>query len=164
MHQLTWSRWRPVAMLLAVLLAFGQVSVALAESSSALTVVNGEERYTLSLSEIESHGLREVTMRHPEGPQGTFAGVWLDALLNSQGLGDARRVRFIAEDGYTTFLSPEDRRDKTYLLVTRLDGEPVKQKDLGPYMLIVPDDAQAALDGDVSISRWIWAIRRIEVK
>ena len=164
MPKLDWSRWRRGTLLLAVLMTLGSMSGAQAETSAALTIVEGEDRYTLSLSEIESPGLHEVTMRHPEGPQGTFAGVWLDALLKQQGLDEVGRVRFIAEDGYTTFLSPENRRDKAYLLVTRLDGEPVKQKDLGPFMLIVPDDAQAALDGSVSITRWIWAVRKIEVR
>lgn len=164
MPQPDWSRWRPTTLLLAILITLGQMSGAQAETSPALTIVKGEERHTLSLSEIESLGLHEVTMRHPEGPQGTFAGVWLDALLKKQGLDEVRRVRFIAEDGYTTFLSPEERRDKTYLLVTRLDGDPVKQEDLGPFMLIVPEDAEAALDGAVSITRWIWAVREIQVK
>jgi hypothetical protein len=164
MHQLHWLRRQPGALLLAILISLGQISDALAEVSPALTVVKGEGRYTLSLNEIESLGLQEVTMRHPEGPEGTFTGVWLDALLMKQELAEARRVRFIAEDGYTTFLSPEDRRDKAYLLVTRLDGEPVKQEDLGPFMLIVPEDAEAALDGAVSITRWIWALHKIQVK
>jgi len=165
MHQLDWPRWRSgPLLLLAIVVALGQVSDARGDTPLTLTVVNGEERYTLSLREIESLGLHEVTMRHPEGPQGTFAGVWLDTLLKSQGLDEARRVRFTAEDGYTTFLSPGQRRDKTYLLVTRLDGEPLKPEDLGPLMLIVPEDAEAALDGTVSITRWIWGIGEIQVK
>ena len=164
MPKLDWSRWRPGMLLLVILLALGPKSGALAEALPALTIAEGDNSYTLSLSEIESLGLHEVTMRHPEGPHGTFAGVWLDALLEKQGLDEAHRVRFIAEDGYTTFLSPKDRRDKAYLLVTRLDGKPVKQKDLGPFMLIVPADAEAALDGAVSITRWIWAVRKIEVR
>lgn len=164
MLKLDWSRWQTGTLLLAILMVLGPMSGALAETEPALTVVNGEERYTLSLNEIESLGLHEVTMRHPEGPEGTFTGVWLDAMLKKQELAEARRVRFIAEDGYTTFLSPEDRRDKAYLLVTRLDGEPVKQEDLGPFMLIVPGDAEAALDGAVSITHWIWALRKIQVK
>lgn len=165
MHQLDWPRWRPGALLmLAILVALGQMSDALADAPHTLTVVTKEGSHTLSLREIESLGLQEVTMRHPEGPQGTFAGVLLDALLKSQGLDDARRVRFTAEDGYTTFLSPEERSDKTYLLVTRLDGEPLKREDLGPLMLIVPEDAEAALDGTVSITRWIWGIDEIRAQ
>ena len=164
MPQFGWSRWWPGTLLLVILMALGPTSGALAETSPSLTIAESDDSYTLSLGEIESLGLHEVTMRHPEGPQGTFAGVWLDALLEEQGLDEADRVRFIAEDGYTTFLSPKDRREKTYLLVTRLDGKPVKQEDLGPFMLIVPDDAEAALEGAVSITRWIWAVRKIEVR
>jgi len=165
MHQLDWSRCRSgILLLLAFLVTLGQMSDALADARQTLTVVTGEDSHTLSLREIESLGLQEVTMRHPEGPQGIFAGVLLDALLKSLGLDDARRVRFTAEDGYTTFLSPEERSDKTYLLVTRLDGEPVEREDLGPLMLIVPEDAEAALDGTVSITRWIWGIDEIRAQ
>jgi len=164
MHQLDWALWRLGTLLLIILVTLGQPSSALADDAPTLTVIKGEDHHLLSLSDIESLGLYEVTMKHPEGPQGTFAGVWLDALLKSQKLGKAQRVRFIAEDGYTTFLSPKERSEKRYLLVTRLDGKPVTQKDLGPYMLIVPDDAKAALEGNVSITRWIWAISKVQAR
>jgi GGDEF domain-containing protein len=77
-------------------------------------------------------------MQHPEGLEGTFSGVWLDDFLESHGLDDAHRVRFIARDDYTTFLTPDQRAEKEYLLVTRLDGEPLSLDQLGPLMLVVP--------------------------
>ncbi|WP_114417002.1 molybdopterin-dependent oxidoreductase [Marinospirillum perlucidum] len=164
MHQRFTLWWQPAFFLLVGFLLLGHLSAAWAEAPQALVLTKGGERQSLSLSEIESLGLYEVTMQHPEGPEGTFAGVWLDDFLASQGLDEAGRVRFIAEDGYTTFLTAEDRQEKSYLLVTRLDGEPVPQEDLGPFMLIVPEDAEAALDGSASITRWIWALRQIQVQ
>lgn len=164
MHQLDSSLWRLGTLLLITLVALGRPSSALADASQALIIFKGEDQHTLSRNEIESLGLHEVTMQHPEGPKGRFSGVWLDALFKQQELDEAPRVRFIAEDGYTTFLTPQERRDKRYLLVTRLNGAPVTQENLGPYMLIVPDDAKAALDGDVSITRWIWAVRKIQAR
>jgi len=164
MHLLNWSLWRLGSFALMVLLTLVQTPNALADAPQTLSIVQEENQQTLSLSDIESLGLHEVTMQHPEGPKGTFSGVWLDALLKSQKLDKAQRVRFIAEDGYTTFLSPKERSEKRYLLVTRLDGKPVTQKDLGPYMLIVPEDAQAALEGTASITRWIWAVRKIQAR
>ena len=164
MHSLNLPRWQPTLLLLTILISLSLPPYAQAGATSTLTIAKGEERNTLTLGDIEALGLHDFTLQHPEGPEGTFSGVWLNALLKQQGLDQARRVRFIAEDGYTTFLTPKERRDKRYLLVTRLDGEPVTQKDLGPYMLIVPEDAEAALEGDVSITRWIWAIRKIQAR
>lgn len=164
MHSLNLPRWQPTLLLLTLLISLSLAPYAQAESSPTLTIAKGEEGNALTLGDIEALGLHDFTLQHPEGPEGTFSGVWLNALLKQQGLDKARRVRFIAEDGYTTFLTPQERRNKRYLLVTRLDGEPVTQKDLGPYMLIVPEDAEAALEGDVSITRWIWAIRKIQAR
>ncbi|SEM16399.1 molybdopterin-dependent oxidoreductase [Halomonas daqiaonensis] len=138
---------------------------ALADSSSPmLTVTEGTESRELTLEQVEEAGLHEVDMRHPEGPEGTFAGVWLDDFLTAQGLEEARRVRFLAFDGYTTFLTPAQRQEKRYLLATRLEGEPLDEDMLGPLMLIVPEDAAAALEGNVSITRWIWSIREISAR
>lgn len=164
MYLMNRSPWRRMTLLLAILFMFAQASGALADAPQTLTVTKGATSSALSLDEIESLGLYEVTMQHPEGPEGSFSGVWLNDLLKQQGLDKAARVRFIAEDGYTTFLTPKERPNKRYLLVTRLDGKPVTQQDLGPYMLIVPDDADAALEGTVSITRWIWAVRNIQAR
>ncbi|MDZ7852040.1 MAG: molybdopterin-dependent oxidoreductase [Halomonas sp.] len=147
------------------LLLLAAAGPAIADSASpVLTVTEGMESRELTLEQIEEPGLHEVNMRHPEGPEGTFAGVWLDDFLAAQGLEEARRVRFLALDGYTTFLTPAQRQEKRYLLATRLDGEPLSEDVLGPLMLIVPEDAAGAMEGNVSITRWIWAIREISAR
>ncbi|MFC2993641.1 molybdopterin-dependent oxidoreductase [Halomonas tibetensis] len=128
---------------------------------SELTLRQGAESQTISLSDIESSPLIHVEMRHPEGPDGRFSGVALDTFLADQGLSNANRVRFVAHDGYTTFLTPQQRREKRYMLVTRLNGEPIDIADLGPFMLIVPEDAKAVLEGTEPMTRWIWAIQEM---
>lgn len=133
-------------------------------TAPVLTLTQGTESRELPLEQVEEPGLHAVEMRHPEGPEGSFAGVWLDDFLTAQGLEEARRVRFIALDGYTTFLTPAQRREKRYLLVTRLDGKPVGEAALGPLMLVVPEDAASAREGSVPMTRWIWAIREISVR
>lgn len=133
-------------------------------AAPVLTLTEGTESRELTLEQVEATGLDAVEMRHPEGPEGTFSGVWLDDFLAAQALDEARRVRFIALDGYTTFLTPAQRREKRYLLVTRLDGEPVDEASLGPLMLVVPEDAAAAREGSVPMTRWIWAIREISAR
>lgn len=147
-----------------LLLSFGQDAVATSSSEDLLTVRMGEQVQSLDLADIESLGLHEMTMTHPEGLEGTFSGVWLDDFLQSRELGDARRVRFIARDDYTTFLTPDERAEKAYLLVTRFEGKPLSTNKFGPLMLVVPQDAQAVLDGTAPMTRWIWAIREISAR
>ncbi|WP_163559171.1 molybdopterin-dependent oxidoreductase [Halomonas sp. NO4] len=121
---------------------------------------DGEQRH-VSRAKIESLGLHEVSLLHFEGLEGRFAGVWLDDFLAAQGLDEASRLRFIAHDDYTVFLSPKDRAAKRYLLVTRLDGEPLTRDNFGPTLLVVPADAEAVAEGSESMTRWIWSIREI---
>jgi len=146
---------------MAGLLLIGTDGSALA---TELSLSQGVETRTLTLPDIESVGVTHLEMRHPEGFAGRFTGVWLDDFLEAQGMNQARRVRFIAHDGYTTFLTPEQRRQKAYLLVTRLDGEPIAVEDFGPYMLVVPEDVEAVLEGTESMTRWIWAIAEVSVR
>lgn len=127
-----------------------------------LEIRAGGESRQLTLEEIERSDAAEVSLRHFEGPEGTFRGVWLDDFLADQGLDDAGRLRFIARDDYTIFLTPADRQVRDYLLATRLDGAPIGPEDLGPLMLLVPADAEAVLAGEGPMSHWIWAIRTIQ--
>ncbi|MFG6136809.1 molybdopterin-dependent oxidoreductase [Halomonas sp. B23F22_10] len=124
---------------------------------------HGETRH-LSLEDIERSDTGEVTMRHFEGPEGTFSGVWLNDFLADQNLDEASRLRFIALDDYTSFLTPADREGKRFLLATRLDGTPLTPDNLGPLMLVVPADAEAVLKGDAPMSQWIWSIDEIQAR
>lgn len=119
------------------------------------------ERHPLSRADIETLPLHEGTLSHFEGVEGRFAGVWLDDFLAERGLEDHPRLRFIAHDDYTVFLSRQDRQEKRFLLATRLDGEPLTLTEFGPTMLIVPEDASAVEAGTASMTHWIWSIRDI---
>lgn len=133
-------------------------------SPSGLALSQGTTKRILTLDEVEAVTTTRIDMRHPEGFEGRFTGVWLDDFLREHGLESAPRVRFIAHDGYTTFLSPAQRHEKAYLLVTRLDGEPLTVRSHGPFMLVVPEDAEAVIEGREPMTRWIWAIREINVR
>lgn len=129
-----------------------------------LTLVNGDETRRLSLREIEALDLYEAEFRHFEGKEGTFTGVRLKEFLAAHGMDDARRVRFIGADDYTAFLDQEELREKERLLVTRFDGEPIPMNDLGPLMLVVPEDAEAVLAGETSMTKWVWSIVEIRAR
>ncbi|MEQ6888770.1 molybdopterin-dependent oxidoreductase [Halomonas sp. CS7] len=136
-----------------------------APHAPVLTLTQGSDSQGFSLTAIEAtDDLHHVQMQHPEGPEGRFSGVWLNAFLTANGLEDARRVRFIADDGYTTFLTLAQRQEKAYLLATRLDGEPIGVDRLGPLMLVVPEDAEAVMEGSMPMNRWIWALEEISAR
>nr|WP_290821711.1 molybdopterin-dependent oxidoreductase [Halomonas sp.] len=134
------------------------------DDTPVLTLHGPEERRTLSRADIESVPLHATTLQHFAGPHGRFAGVWLKDLMAAQGIDETATLRFIAHDDYTVFISPEDLQQQDYLLVTRLEGEPLTLTDFGPTMLIVPAEAEAVEAGTASMTHWIWSIRAIFVQ
>lgn len=134
------------------------------DETPVLTLHGPEERRTLSRADIESMPLYATTLQHFEGPQGRFAGVWLKDLMAARGVDETVTLRFVAHDDYTVFISPEDLQQQDYLLVTRLDGDPLTLADFGPTMLIVPAEAEAVEAGTASMTHWVWSIRDIFVQ
>lgn len=134
------------------------------DGTPVLTLVDGGERRELSRQEIEQLDLYEAELEHYEGLTGVFTGVRLGTFIEEYGLGDARRLRFIAADDYTIFLEPDYAREHGFLLATRLDGEPLPRNQLGPLLLVVPDEAEAVLAGEVSPTDWIWSIIEIRAQ
>ena len=123
------------------------------DESPILILVTQEGRRLISRAHIESLPLYAVTLQHFEGPHGSFAGVWLNDLLSAQNVDETATLRFIA--------SSEDRRHRDYLLVTRLDGEPLTLADFGPTMLVVPAEGKAVEKGTARMTHWVWSIREI---
>ncbi|MFV8835119.1 hypothetical protein [Aquisalimonas sp.] len=134
------------------------------DDTPVLTLVQGGERETLSLADIESVGLYEADITHFEGLEGVFTGVKLQEFVEAHALDDARRMRFIAADDYTIFLEPQEVADRGFLLITRFQGEPVPRDMLGPLMLIVPDEEEAVLAGETAMTDWMWAIIEIRAR
>ncbi|GGX90359.1 hypothetical protein GCM10007160_17270 [Litchfieldella qijiaojingensis] len=147
---------------LALLLVGG--SALASEDETILTLNQDGEHRDLTLSDIERHPLQRIQFQHPEGLEGEFSGVWLNDFLAAQGLDGADQLRFIAADHYTTFLTPEERDEKAYLLVTRLEGDPIALRQKGPLMLIVPADEQPVLAGTEPMTKWIWSITEIRAR
>ena len=134
------------------------------DSQLVLTISHGEESTRVSLREIEQLALHEIDMHHPEGLQGTFTAVLMNELVDAYGLHEARRIRLVAADDYTTFLTPAEREEKEYMLVTRFEGEPIPFEKQGPLMLVVPDDADAVRAGALPMTKWIWSVIEIRAR
>ena len=134
------------------------------DDEPVLTLVREGEEQRLSLRDLESLDIYDAEIEHFEGKEGVFTGIRLRDFIDEHNLGDVRRIRLIAADDYTTFLRPEELDERDYLLVTRFEGEPMSTEDLGPLMLIVPEDEQAVLSGEKPMTRWIWAITEIRAR
>lgn len=117
---------------------------------------------TASLQNIEAIGLYDAEFEHFEGLEGRFTGVLLNDLLTAYEMDDVDRVRLLAADGYTTYLSKAERSETAYLLVTRFEGEPVPTNELGPLMLVAPEQADEVVAGTAPMTRWIWSVTDIE--
>ena len=117
---------------------------------------------TVSLQDIEALGLYDAEFAHFEGLEGRFTGVLLNDLLAAYDMHDVDRVRLLAVDGYTTFISYSEREDTTYLLATRFEGEPIPTNELGPLMLVAPERADEVMAGTAPMTRWIWSVTDIE--
>ncbi len=134
------------------------------DTAAALTITQAGESTILSLKQLEQLDLYDVDMHHPEGLKGEFTGVLVNDLVDAHGLDEATRIRLVAADDYTTFLTPAEREEKQYLLVTRFEGEPIPLDKQGPLMLVVPADAEAVRTGALPMTKWIWSVIEIRAR
>ncbi|WFE70323.1 hypothetical protein P8S55_11035 [Halomonas sp. M1] len=125
--------------------------------------IHGESNY-ISRTDIELLPLYSISLYHFKGIHGVFTGAWLKDLLSDQNIDKAATLRFIAHDDYSVFITSEDRHKRDYLLVTRLDGEPLTLNDFGPTLLIVPAEAEAVQAGATDMTHWVWSIRDIFIQ
>jgi hypothetical protein len=131
------------------------------DHSFILQISHYQDHHWLSLADIETLPLYDVELEHPEGLKGRFTGVWLDDFIAQQGIPNDTRIRFIASDDYTVFLSSAEREKRRYFMVTRFKSQPLERQHLGPLLLIVPADAENVIRGTSPHTRWIWSIREI---
>lgn len=172
--QIQWFRFSPAAIFISALAywiftptlhADGSVVPSQYPNSQnqklVLSVTIGYDQHWLSLADIETLPIYDIEMTHPEGISGRFTGVWLNDLIEQQGISADQRIRLIALDNYTVFLEGEERARTRYFLTTRLDGEPIALDQLGPLTLIAPDNLAAVRAGTMPLTRWIWSIKEL---
>lgn len=134
------------------------------DNTPILMLDNHGERSYISRADIELLPLYSITLYHFKGIHGVFTGAWLKDLLSDQNIDEAATLRFIAHDDYSVFITSEDRHKRDYLLITRLNGEPLTLNDFGPTLLIVPAEAEAVQAGATDMTHWVWSIRDIFIQ
>lgn len=122
----------------------------------------GEHHFTLAA--LEALGLTSLQTETPwtQGSQ-TFSGVPLEQLMRAVG---ARGEELVctALNRYHTIVPRRDGTENGALLATRLLGQPMRVRELGPVWLVYPWSARPDLQNQTFHERAIWQLRHIEVR
>lgn len=128
-----------------------------------IVVVDGAKQKDVSLAEIEQLPMVELMTRTlTEKDPTAFQGVLLADLLKAVGLEDAASVTVRAEDDYSAVIPRTDWTDYPLLFATRVNGRPLRIRQLGPARIVYPTDAYPALDHHLHGNRAVWMIRSLE--
>jgi DMSO/TMAO reductase YedYZ molybdopterin-dependent catalytic subunit len=141
-----------------------------AQSATPPLLIEGEVSTPMSLSPEELRALPATTIKvkNRKGKKQRYRGVSLHELLKSAGVTQGEQLRgenlakYIlvrAADGYEVLFSLAETdpafTSKKILLAYEVDEAPLPE-GMGPYRLIVPDEARQA--------RWIREVRSIRVE
>jgi hypothetical protein len=92
-----------------------------------------------------------------------FEGVLLKDVLAATGAtGDTLFAEAI--NGYRIEFPLSDAEEFGVLLAMRMDGEPLSRRDKGPLWIVYPRDTIPAVRDERYDSRWVWQLRKIEVR
>lgn len=174
-----WGRTTVLAVGFALGLASGLASSAAAQSAPGslpapsgeviltvrgdIAVTNGHAEAALDKAMIEAMGV--VTMHTGTiWTDGTseFQGVELANLLAHLGA-DGSILRLSALNDYAVEFPASEAVEGGPMLAFRMDGKDLSPRDKGPLWMIYPYDVNSAYKNEVSYSRSIWQLSRIEV-
>ncbi len=134
------------------------------EITGAIGRTNAPGKAVFDLELLESLGLRELVTVTPwtRGEQ-RFAGVDPRALLQ---LVEARgsELEAVALDDYRAVIPIADLERFDMLLVTRLDGRPMKVRERGPLWLVYPWSRYPQTAEQPYRGRAVWQLRSIVVR
>jgi len=131
--------------------------------SGALDVTNvgGTAQFDLEMLEALDATTFETSTIWTEGTH-SFTGVSLDTLLERLGV-EGETLRATAINDYAVDIPVSDAVEGGPILAYRMDGETMSVRDKGPLWVIYPYDASSDYRSEVTYSRSIWQLDRIEV-
>lgn len=131
--------------------------------SGAVTATNAEETAVFDLAMLQDLGVTGFTTTTiwTEGPQ-VFEGVSLKVLLDRLGVEDGMVIATAIND-YAIEIPVSDAVEGGPIVAYSLNGAPMSVRDKGPLWIVYPFDQNAAYQTEVTYSRSIWQLDRIEV-
>lgn len=118
--------------------------------------------HALDRATVEALPLKSTVLETKWGLKGTFHGAALADLLDRNGMGDADKVRVSAVDGYAITLTRQEILRERPVLASRLDGAPLGDGTMGPYIVLWPAAAEAVLADKAPIDAWVWGVVSID--
>ncbi len=148
---------------LAVIILTSSLGTAARAEGVILTVTIGGETKTYDRQALESLGLETIKTATiwTEGVQ-EFQGVPLYLLTDAIGT-ETGTLLATAINDYTVEIPLSDATEGGPILAMRMNGEIMSLRDKGPLWVIYPYDQNAAYRSEVTYSRSIWQLDRIEV-
>jgi DMSO/TMAO reductase YedYZ molybdopterin-dependent catalytic subunit len=150
--------WFLVLLLVIVLSACSKAG-AVSQSDWKVTVTGAVAKpLTLSYSDLKARPqstLKDIVAPHCEDgkTKNTWVGPSLADLLQEAGIpGNAQKVTFTAQDGYTKDMTLAEA--KSAVLVLQRDGKKLSYQDKGPVWLVIPD---------MTANFWIGRLQEIKV-
>lgn len=127
-----------------------------------LTIVIGNEKHALPLSELEGLPMYQSTLKTYWGMSGVFQGVRMNDLIARFNMGgNSKHLVFHALDNYKAALSIREFAKSPAMLATRLNGQPITLENKGPFILLWPEKEAAVIKGTATLSSWVWSISEI---
>ena len=134
--------------------------------AGAIGVTNAGGEAVFDRAMLEALGLAKLRTATPwTGPEVVeFEGVPVTRLLDTvRANGDT--LHTTAADGYELDLPADDMRKYAVLLALRQDGQELRPEERGPVWIVYPrDQFRGELADETHDGRWVWQLRRIEVR
>lgn len=93
----------------------------------------------------------------------TFEGISMATLLERLGA-EGVELHATALNDYAVTVPLDELRTYPVLLAYKMNGKPMSVRDKGPLWLIYPRDQYERFQSEEHNFKWIWQIRRFEVK
>lgn len=155
-----WISISPIAQAEPLALPKGEVVL---EIGGAISVTNQEGRAAFDQVMLDALPQRETRTATPwyDGVH-AFSGPTFADLLGAVGA-DGTLLRVTAINDYAVEMPIAELTAHPVILASRLDGELMSVRDKGPLFVIYPFDEVPELINEMSFSRSVWQVRRIEV-
>lgn len=92
-----------------------------------------------------------------------FTGVLARDLLERVGV-TGSEIKALALNDYTVQLSVAELRQFPVLLAMRMNGKALTVRDKGPIWVILPRDEYPELADAVNEAKWIWQLKRMDIR
>ena len=132
--------------------------------SGAIENTNAEGVAEFDRDMLEALGMTQVQMATPwTRGRPVFEGVLASALLDAVGV-RGEMARAVALNDYVVEIPLDDFRRYPVVLALKMEGQFMRVRDKGPIWVVYPHEQFEELQTVEVQTRWIWQLRRLEIR